>query len=48
MTDCVTFWKPGVHDLIIVDEGNVAVTCQLISEEELLTLMDKNRKTWNW
>ncbi|MDT8378350.1 MAG: cob(I)yrinic acid a,c-diamide adenosyltransferase [Desulfotignum sp.] len=33
--------EAGVHDLIIVDEGNVAVTCQLISEEELLTLMDK-------
>jgi cob(I)alamin adenosyltransferase len=33
--------EAGVHDLIIVDEGNVAVTCQLISEEELLTLMEK-------
>jgi cob(I)alamin adenosyltransferase len=33
--------EAGGHDLIIVDEGNVAVTCQLISEEELLTLMEK-------
>ena len=33
--------EAGDHDLIIVDEGNVAVTCQLISEEELLTLMEK-------
>lgn len=31
----------GIHDLVIVDEGNVAVTCQLISEKELLALMDK-------
>lgn len=29
------------YDLVIVDEGNVAVTCQLISEAELLALMDK-------
>lgn len=31
----------GVHDLVIVDEGNVAVTCQLISVQELLALMDR-------
>lgn len=28
------------HDLVIVDEGNVAVTCGLISQEELLALID--------
>jgi cob(I)alamin adenosyltransferase len=31
----------GSHDLVIVDEGNVAVTCHLISEKELLSLMDR-------
>jgi cob(I)alamin adenosyltransferase len=31
----------NTHDLVIVDEGNVAVTCRLISETELLALMDK-------
>jgi cob(I)alamin adenosyltransferase len=31
----------GTHDLVIVDEGNVAVTCRLISEQELLALMDR-------
>ena len=31
----------GSHDLVIVDEGNVAVTCGLISEKELLAMMDK-------
>jgi cob(I)alamin adenosyltransferase len=30
----------NAHDLVIVDEGNVAVTCQLISEDELLALID--------
>ncbi|MFO7912846.1 MAG: cob(I)yrinic acid a,c-diamide adenosyltransferase [Desulfotignum sp.] len=29
------------HDLVIVDEGNVAVTCNLISEGELLDLIDR-------
>ena len=28
------------HDLVIVDEGNVAVTCGLISQAELLALID--------
>jgi cob(I)alamin adenosyltransferase len=31
----------GTHDLVIVDEGNVAVSCRLISEQELLALMDR-------
>jgi cob(I)alamin adenosyltransferase len=35
----------GAHDLVIVDEGNVAVTCGLISETELLALMDKKPDT---
>jgi cob(I)alamin adenosyltransferase len=35
----------GAHDLMIVDEGNVAVTCRLISEKELLALMDKKPDT---
>jgi cob(I)alamin adenosyltransferase len=35
----------GSHDLVIVDEGNVAVTCRLISEQELLALMDKKPDT---
>ncbi len=30
----------NAHDLVIVDEGNVAVTCQLLTENELLGLMD--------
>jgi cob(I)alamin adenosyltransferase len=32
--------RANTHDLVIVDEGNVAVTCQLISEDELLALID--------
>ncbi|MCF8087180.1 MAG: cob(I)yrinic acid a,c-diamide adenosyltransferase [Desulfotignum sp.] len=32
--------KANAHDLVIVDEGNVAVTYRLISEEELLALID--------
>ncbi len=28
------------HDLVIVEEGNVAVTCQVISEADLLALID--------
>jgi cob(I)alamin adenosyltransferase len=35
----------GSHDLVIVDEGNVAVTCHLISEKELLALMDRKPET---
>lgn len=30
----------GRHDLVIVEEGNVAVMCGLFSEEDLLSLMD--------
>lgn len=30
----------GAHDLVIVDEGNVAVTCGLVSEAEILALID--------
>lgn len=32
--------KQNKHDLVIAEEGNVAVTCNLISEKELLALMD--------
>ncbi len=32
--------KANAHDLVIVDEGNVAVACQLLTENELLGLMD--------
>lgn len=28
------------HDLVIVEEGNVAVKCQVISEQDLLSLID--------
>ncbi len=32
--------KQNKHDVVIAEEGNVAVTCNLISEKELLELMD--------
>jgi cob(I)alamin adenosyltransferase len=32
--------KQGVHDLVIVEEGNVAVSCGIITEKELLGLLD--------
>lgn len=32
--------KKGEHDLVIVEEGNVAVSCGLFSEEMLLKLID--------
>ncbi len=32
--------KQGKHDLVIAEEGNVALMCNLISEEQLLALMD--------
>lgn len=32
--------KEGNHDLVIAEEGNVALMCNLISEQELLALMD--------
>lgn len=32
--------KKGDHDLVIVEEGNVAMMCNIISETDLLELMD--------
>ncbi|RLB93005.1 MAG: cob(I)yrinic acid a,c-diamide adenosyltransferase [Deltaproteobacteria bacterium] len=32
--------KKNEHDLVIAEEGNVAVMCKLFSEEDLLALMD--------
>ena len=32
--------KKNEHDLVIAEEGNVAVMCKLFSEENLLALMD--------
>ena len=32
--------KNNEHDLVIAEEGNVAVTCNLFSENELLALID--------
>lgn len=32
--------KQNKHDLVIAEEGNVAVNCNLISEEDLLALID--------
>lgn len=32
--------KEGNHDLVIAEEGNVALMCNLITEQELLALMD--------
>ncbi len=32
--------KQGKHDLVIAEEGNVALMCNLISEKQLLALMD--------
>lgn len=32
--------KKNKHDVVIAEEANVAVTCNLISENELLSLMD--------
>jgi cob(I)alamin adenosyltransferase len=37
--------KANAHDLVIVDEGNVAVTCHLLTEDELLGLMDLKPET---
>jgi len=33
--------KQGSHDLVIVEEGNVAMMCNILSEEDLLRLMDE-------
>ena len=35
--------KKGDHDLVIVEEGNVAMTCNIISEKDLLQLMDTKK-----
>lgn len=34
-----TLLKKGSYDVVIIEEGNVAVSCGLISEEDLLSLM---------
>jgi len=36
--------KKNQHDVVIAEEGNVAVSCDLISEDELLALMDMKPK----
>ncbi|MFO7886591.1 MAG: cob(I)yrinic acid a,c-diamide adenosyltransferase [Desulfobacteraceae bacterium] len=36
----VSVLEKGKHDLVIVEEGNVAVTCSLLSEKELIHLID--------
>ncbi len=36
----VQILKAEKHDLVIAEEGNVAVMCNLISEDELLSLID--------
>ena len=33
--------KKGDHDLVIVEEGNVAVTCNIITEDDLLELIEQ-------
>ncbi|OGR14786.1 MAG: cob(I)yrinic acid a,c-diamide adenosyltransferase [Desulfobacula sp. GWF2_41_7] len=37
--------KEAKHDVVIVEEGNVAVMCNIISEKELLDLMDMKPDT---
>jgi cob(I)alamin adenosyltransferase len=32
--------KENKHDVVIVEEGNVAVMCNILSEKEILDLMD--------
>ncbi|MGM0644229.1 MAG: cob(I)yrinic acid a,c-diamide adenosyltransferase [Thermodesulfobacteriota bacterium] len=36
--------KKNTYDMIIVEEGNVAVTCGLITENDLLELMDMKQE----
>jgi cob(I)alamin adenosyltransferase len=36
----VQILKEGKHDLVIAEEANVAVLCNLISEDQLLSLID--------
>jgi cob(I)alamin adenosyltransferase len=33
----------GEHDLVIVEEGNVAMMCDILSENDLLELMDRKK-----
>ena len=35
--------KKGEHDLVIVEEGNVAMACNILTENDLLELMDKKK-----
>jgi cob(I)alamin adenosyltransferase len=35
--------KKGEHDLVIVEEGNVAMACNILTENDLLALMDKKQ-----
>ncbi len=35
-----TVIKEGAHDLVIIEEGNVAVSCGLFSENSLISLID--------
>jgi len=36
----VEILKKGSHDLVIIEEGNVALSCNIISEKKLLDLID--------
>ena len=36
--------QKGEHDLVVVEEGNVAVICKIISEDDLLKLMDEKKE----
>ncbi len=33
--------EKGKHDLVIIDEGNVAVSCNILSEQDLMDFFDK-------
>jgi cob(I)alamin adenosyltransferase len=37
--------KQGKHDVVIAEEGNVAVMCNILSEKEILDLMDMKPDT---
>ena len=36
--------QKGEHDLVIVEEGNVAMMCNIITENDLLELMDQKKE----
>lgn len=36
--------KKGEHDLVIVEEGNVAMMCNILSENDLLKLMNEKKE----